>query len=481
MLRAAAAIGLGGILVSSLLLAAGAAGAPSQYVPARSGGWPGWLAGPLSGLHLGLPGSRFQALLIVMCAGYALALSGAAGLSARALAACVVLAHVIFALAPPLISQDVFGYISFGRMGALHGLDPYTHFPSEAPTDPTFHFLGWPFQHSPYGPLFTLLGYALAPLGVAADVWIYKALAALTSLAAVALIARGAERSGHSPRWAAAFVGLNPVLLAFAVGGAHNDTLLLLCFALALWLTAAPAPDPGTSATRGRTGAYAARPGAAAAALVAGVGVKVSAALLLPFLALGRHRPRDRSRVVTAAAAGLVALALVGLVGFGAHAFGFLDAVGEQQQLVAIHSVPAETARLVGLSGTPAWWRHLFLAVFALVVVLALAATARGADWRTTAGWATLALLLCTAWLLPWYAIWLLPLAAVGGDRRLRAAALVVCAYAVLIHLSLADPLLDPRPHHVPHHLAFPLPGFVHRIELTGFEVLGHVHRDLRW
>ena len=44
-----------------------------------------------------------------------------------------------------------------------------------------------------------------------------------------------------------------------------------------------------------------------------------------------------------------------------------------------------------------------------------------------------------TAWLLPWYAIWALPLAAVSRNRRLRAATLVVCAYAVLIHLPLAN------------------------------------------
>ena len=66
LLRAAGAVGLAAIIVSSLLLAGGAAGAPTQYVPARTGGWPGWLAGPLSGLHVGLPGDRFQTLMLVM-------------------------------------------------------------------------------------------------------------------------------------------------------------------------------------------------------------------------------------------------------------------------------------------------------------------------------------------------------------------------------------------------------------------------------
>ena len=65
------------------------------------------------------------------------------------------LAHVILMLGPPLISQDVFGYLAFARMGALHGLDPYTQIPAEAALDPVFGFIGWPFLHSPYGPLFT--------------------------------------------------------------------------------------------------------------------------------------------------------------------------------------------------------------------------------------------------------------------------------------------------------------------------------------
>ena len=387
-LRALGALGLVGVVASAFLLAAGAAGAPTAFVPARSGGWPGWLAGPLSGLQLGLPGERAQTLTLVMCGGYALVLVGARALPLRAIAAAIVGAHAILALAPPLLSQDVFGYLAFARMGALHGLDPYTHFPSQAPADPVFPFLGWPFQHSPYGPLFTLASYATAPLGLAAGMWTLKAVSALASLAAVALIAAAAARLDRSRRWAAAFVGLNPVVLVLAVGGAHNDTLIMLVVALALWLTAGSVPHFR----------------AAAASVAAGVGVKLTAGLLLPFLVLAPRERRERLRVLAAGALSLLALAAIGLIGFGSHALGFLDAVGEQQQLVATHSVPAETARLVGLSGTPAWWRHLFLAAFAVVLVVALWRTARGADWRVAAGWSTFALLLSTAWLLPWYA-----------------------------------------------------------------------------
>ncbi len=240
--RVLGALGLLGILASVLLVAAGAAGGPSQYVPAREGGWPAWLAGPLRGLGIGLSSSGFQALMLALCASYLLVLATARALPLAALLVAIVLAHIALLLGPPLISQDVFGYLAFARIGALHGLDPYTHVAAEAPRDVVYGFIGWPFQHSPYGPPFTLASYATAPLGLAGGLWAFKAIAVTSSLAAIALIMRAAARLGHSPGLAAAFVGLNPVLLVFAVGGAHNDTLLLLSLAAALALTAGASP-----------------------------------------------------------------------------------------------------------------------------------------------------------------------------------------------------------------------------------------------
>ena len=458
--RALGLLGLLGVIVTVFLTSAGAAGEPSQYVPARSGGWPPWLAGPFEGLHLSLGSGGFQTLTLVMCASYVLVLLFARALPLAAIAAAIAAAHVILLLGPPLLSQDVFGYIGFARMGALHGLDPYTHVAAQASGDEVFAFLGWPYQHSPYGPLFSLLSYATVPLGVGGSLWAFKAIAVASSLGAIALIALAAGRLGHSRRWASAFVGLNPVLLVLAVGGAHNDTLILLMLAAALALTA------GANA-RFRAGA---------AALAVGVGVKVTAGLMLPFLALAPRRWSDRMRVLVAAVASLAVLGAVALIGFGGHALGFLNAVGEQQQLVAVHSIPAETARLFGMSGTPTWWRHVFVVLFVLVLAFALWRTARGADWRVATGWATLALLLSTAWLLPWYAIWLLPLAAVSGDRRLRGATLLFCAYAVLIHLPLAEPLLTPPRGKAVHVRPFPRR---HRIDLTRFEVTHDALLDL--
>ncbi len=352
-----------GILASVFLLSAGAASAPSEYVPARTGGWPDWLAGPLRDLGLRrLSSGEFQTLTLIMCAGYGAVLiaAHARALSLRAIAVAIVAANLILLLGPPLISQDVFGYLAFARMGVLHGLDPYTHVAFQAPTDPIYPFIGWPFQHSPYGPLFTLSSYATAPLGLADGLWALKAVAVAGSLTAVALSARAAGALGRSRRYAAAFVGLNPVMLALAVGGAHNDTIVLAFLAGALALTAGTAIATGAAgaAPLGGDGAHGAtgrppRYRAGALALAAGIGVKVTAGIVLPFLVLAPATWRERARVALAAIFGLALVAGVGLIGFGSHALGFIDAVGEQQQLVATHSIPAETARLVGLGLPP--------------------------------------------------------------------------------------------------------------------------------
>jgi glycosyl transferase family 87 len=460
--RALGTAGLVGVVASVLGVMAGAAGSPGPYVPARSGGWPEWLHGPLHSLGLGLGSGSFQALTLTMCASYLAVLLCAGVLSGRAIGVAIVAANAVLLLGPPLISQDVFGYLAFARLGVLHGLDPYTHVAAEAPTDGVFPFIGWPFQHSPYGPLFTLGSYPLAQLGLAGGLWALKAVTVAASLGAVALTASAAQRMGRSAKAAAVFVGLNPVLLELAVGGAHNDTLVVLVLAGVLALAAGESP----------------RLRAGAALLVAGVGVKASAGLVLPFVVLAPARWRERGQVALAAVGALVLLAIVAVLGFGTHAFGFLNALNEQQQLIATHSIPAESARLAGLSGVPGWWRHLFVVGFGLALALTLWRTARGADWRAMAGWATLALLLSTAWLLPWYAIWVLPLAALADSRRLRACTLAFCAYAILIHLPLADPLLSP-PRHIPHHRVRPSARAEDGVVFAGLQVKRDAALDL--
>ncbi len=266
--------------------------------------------------------------------------------SGKAIALAILAANLLLLLGPPLISQDVFGYLEFARLGVLHGLDPYTHVAAEAPTDAVFPFIGWPFQHSPYGPLFTLGTYPLASLGLGGwpvGVQGARAVASKPRRGCAHRTRRGGD--GTFGQAAAVFVGLNPVLLELAVGGAHNDTLVLLILAGALALAARktgtpPARAGGDAVSMDMAGRRGARAGAsrtaqvgahnlraAAALLVVGIGVKASAGLVLPFVVLAPALWRERVRVAASALAALVLLAIVAVVGFGTHAFGFLGAL----------------------------------------------------------------------------------------------------------------------------------------------------------
>ncbi len=83
-------------------------------------------------------------------------------------------------------------------------------------------------------------------------------------------------------------------------------------------------------------------------------------------------------------------------------------------------------AEALGIGGLSTGIRLALTAVGLSAVLLALLSAHRGKPWITAAGWATLAVLLTTTWLYPWYVVWLLPLAALSSSRGLRGAALVL-------------------------------------------------------
>lgn len=422
MRRALGIAALAGLLLAGALLAtAAAARRRIWFVPASEhGGMPDWLAGPLHRLGLVLLPPRGALLLVAMLLAYlvVLACARAGAIPLRLGIAAVVAAHGIFLLAPPLFSADVFGYVDYARLWVLHGLDPYVHVPADAARDPVLPFVGWHDVSTPYGPLFALLSAPLAWLSVPAALWTLKTLAAGLSLACCALVWRIARRRGLDPLRAVLFVGLNPLLLAYGVGGAHND-FILLALALGAILLALEA-----------------RPAAAGALGTLAVGVKAPAVVLLPFLLLsqasGARDPRPSRRALAGALAAAAALLAVGFVAFGGEALGFVAQIREQQRFVAANSVPNRVAELLGFTALPDALRLLFAAAFAAAMAVLLRATWGGRiDWLTAAGWATLALLLSSAWLVPWYVMWALPLAAVAYDPRLRRATLVFCVYVV--------------------------------------------------
>jgi hypothetical protein len=407
---ALAAAGGAALLTVSLVLVLDAAAAPSFLVPGGVRSFPQWLAGPFPRLGERTTWTGFGWMLIALFGAWLAVLAGVRSLSPRVVIGAIVAAHVVFLLAPPLMSADIFGYVGLGRLSEIHHLDPYVFGTGAEPTDPIRAYLRWHDARSAYGPLFTVLSDQLVPLGIAGAVWAFKGIAFAASLATVALVWRLAERRGRDPRFAAALVGLNPIVLAFEVGGGHNDALVV-----ALTVAGIALVEHGRAADGG-------------AAFVVGAALKLTPGLLLPFAFAGR--PGGRRGIVAGAAAGAVAAAAVAIAAFGSHAGGFLTTVPGANGGVALHSVPNELAlRLTGAGLSPAG-RTIATALTALAIAAAVWRVWRGADWVTGAGWATLALLLGTAWLLPWYVTWLTPLAALGTSRRLRVATVLMLAYA---------------------------------------------------
>ncbi|MCW2954380.1 MAG: hypothetical protein JWQ48_3550, partial [Conexibacter sp.] len=132
-----------------------------------------------------------------------------------------------------------------------------------------------------------------------------------------------------------------------------------------------------------------------------------------------------------------VAVAVVTLAGLGPAAVRVVSALGAQQSTIAVHSGPAELARLLGMAHVPVLLRALGAALLVAVVLAALVRVRRGGDAIAATGWAFLALLVTSAWLLPWYVAWPLPFVALARDRRLDAAAVALTLAIVVSRLPL--------------------------------------------
>ncbi len=413
--RRAGHAALGLLLGASLVFALGTASGPSTEVPASKFGWPGWLGGPLPDVGLQMTSARFLTLITVMALCHVVVIAFSGLLSARWALGGVVAAHLVYVLAPPVLSPDVFGYLAYARIGTVHGLNPYVQSPLAIMADPIYTFVRWRLQIDPYGPLFTLVSYPLGVLGLAAGLWTVKVATGLVSLGLVAAVWASARRLGVAPVGPTVFVGLNPFLLLYGVGGAHNDLLMMALVMVAVLLVLER------------------REGLGATALASAVAVKASAGLLLPFLVLGSRR-RLRAAAV-AVAAGLVLLG-VALVAFGTEGLaGMLHGLSTQSVKISSHNVPNGLGWAFGFGGVSPGVRIVASGVLAASVTVLLVRVWRGSDWLTGMGWAMLALLATTTWLMHWYLVWLLPLAALGRSRVLRVAALALPAVMVLTGL----------------------------------------------
>jgi hypothetical protein len=425
--------------------------------------FPGWMAGPLGGLWPSLTRSTlalrylFSGALALMYVSYLTGLRYVPRLSAHWAIAAVVAVHAIMFLSPPLALTDVFNYINYGRMEIVHHLNPYTTTPVLEPHgDPSFALSNWHQLLSPYGPIFTLVTFIVVPLGVAASFWTLKGLMMLMSLGIVLLVWHCAKLLGRDPVKAIVLVGLNPIVLIWGLGGDHNDFLMMFCVVLGFYLLLrARAQAEEASAEEARTvreepdEAHAEPVDApawspflmgAGAAFVVAVSIKASAGILLPVvLASLLHRRRELMQVVVGMICAGVVLGAASLIAFGAH---FPD-LATQGRLVTMVSLPNLLGLAIGQGGETTTLRVLLSGVLVLAVVACSFSAWRKRDSLTAAGWASVALLATLSWVLPWYVLWILPLAALSSSRRLRVVTLVLGVYFIVAWAPIAGTMFN--------------------------------------
>ncbi len=141
---------------------------------------------------------------------------------------------------PTVLSCDVYGYASYGRMISVYGLNPYATRLSELGGDPFVPLVHWPDVTSRYGPVWLLISTAAAQIGsgsVLATVVSLKVLSAASNLANCLLVYLLAKRViGGAERSALLLYAWNPLILIETSGSGHNDGVMMTFALLGLLL-----------------------------------------------------------------------------------------------------------------------------------------------------------------------------------------------------------------------------------------------------
>jgi hypothetical protein len=466
-LQVAVGVSLAAIVALCVLVVVMAANRPSLLAPASHDNfYPRWMAGPLGGLWPGFSDNGttlrywFSGAIVLMYVAYGVVLKGSARVQPRWIVATVVAVHAVFILSPPLALTDIFNYINYGRMEWVHHLNPYTTIPILEPhDDPSYALSNWHQLLSPYGPLFTMLTFLVVPLGVAASFWALKFVLAAASLATLLLVYKSARLLGRDPVWAVAMVGLNPIVLVWGLGGDHNDFVMMLCIMLAFYLMLRARESERARPQRPRLREWIVPPSppllGAGAAFVVAAGLKASAAVLIPVVLAGLLSYR---RALAQVLAGMVLAALVvgglSLLAFGLH----IPDLSTQSRLVTSESVPNLIGLAIGAGGETLALHKVMTATLIVSVAACCwyawrprrrgdgsAADGPGIAERTivACGWASIALLVTLSWVLPWYVLWVLPLAALSASRWLRGVALALGVYLIIAWAPASGLLWD--------------------------------------
>jgi hypothetical protein len=290
-------------------------------------------------------------------------------------------------LAGPLfLSSDAWTYWSYAR---VH--DPYTSTPADDRVASRYAGTAYLHETSAYGPVFSLVS---RPVGLTTSptlaALLFRTGAALCVLATTWLVAR--RRA-----FAAALVGWNPLVAMHFAGGGHNDALMMALVAAALALSERK------------------RVQAAGVAWALAILIKWVPLLLLPLRALEARATGRR----------------VGHLGFAVTVVATLGAATLLWRFHWLHAVTplAHDARrqthyaVPHRLGLPTW---IAVAAYAVAYVWLLWQAAHG---RARLGLAFGLLLLALPYLIGWYVIWPLALAAWDDDDAATLLSLGLCVY----------------------------------------------------
>lgn len=318
---------------------------------------------------------------------------------------------VVFAAAvvptPPLASQDIYSYASYGRLAAIHGQNPFLVGPSAAPDDPASNYVGrmWWDMPSVYGPAMQVVSWALASLvgDLSLLVLSLKALAGASLLAALWLLVDCARAYSRSAAFAVVAVGWNPLVVVHIAGGGHNDIFVATLLLAAL----------SAHARHRRILAVLCVTGAAL--------VKFTALVPLGLYLVLLWRKRDVYggpwRAVAAASTAVMTMAAAYAPFWrGPQTLGALARVAGLTTNISVPAVVAEVFRLgfQGLGLRPldrSGWltiTRVGAAVCLALVALGLLMKLGRSDEVLPEVWgkALLAFCLTTMYLLPWYLVW---------------------------------------------------------------------------
>ena len=321
---------------------------------------------------------------------------------------------------PPTSSKDIWAHVMYGRIVSVHHASPYVHVPADYPTDPALARVAPAYRHTPsvYGPAFTAasaVGTAAAGDSALGQRLFFQGLSALAVLLALLLLARRGADPGTL-----AFIGINPAIVTVVSGG-HND--LLVGVALLAGVLAA---------LDGRN---------ARAGLLLAIAVLVKVAALLPLAAVIAWIAVRRGNRAAARAAAASGAAIVGayVVAGGTAALAPLRKASTWHSKASLWTFPTSWIERTLLGVHPSQSHLLATAAVAAVVVIGAIVVAprlRDVDPAMAAGGAAFVYLLGAAYVLPWYAAWVIPVVALAWRSRLALLAQLQASLLLLIYVD---------------------------------------------